>query len=121
VSVLRADAVFDAAMGLLLLSATWDGLYDALGLPVARPALYAQLAGGLLLAYAYLLWQGGDRRRLAAVTAAVNALGGVVIAVWLLSGELDAETLGEVLLWLAAAVLGLFALLELRLAGEEAA
>jgi hypothetical protein len=120
-SVLRVDAVFDAAMGLLLLSATWDGLYDALGLPVARPGLYAQLAGGLLLAYAYLLWHGGDRRRLAAVTAAVNALGVVVIAVWLLSGELGAETLGEVLLWLVAAILAAFAALEVRVAREAAA
>jgi hypothetical protein len=119
VSVLRADAVFDAAMGLLLLAATWDGLYEALGLPVARPALYAQLAGGLLLAYAYLLWLGDDRRRLAAVTATVNALAVLVLAIWLLSGELGAETLGEVILWLAAAVLALFALLEFRLARER--
>ena len=119
--VLRADAVFDAAMGLLLLSASWEGLYDALGLPVARPAFYAQLAGGVLLAYAYLLWQGGDRRRLAAVTAATNALGVVVIAVWLLSGELEAETLGEALLWLAALALAVFAVLEARLARSETA
>lgn len=118
-TVLRADAVFDAAMGLLLLSASWDDLYDALGLPVARPAFYAQLAGGLLLAYAYLLWQGGDRLRLAGVTAAINALGVVVIAVWLLSGELEAETLGEVLLWAASAALAIFAVLELRLARGE--
>jgi hypothetical protein len=119
VSVLRADAVFDAGMGLLLLVATWDGLYEALGLPVARPALYAQLAGGLLLAYAYLLWSSDDRRRLAAVTATVNVLAVVVLAVWLFSGELGAETLGEGILWLAAAVLAVFALLEFRLARER--
>jgi hypothetical protein len=71
------DALFDAAMGLLLLSASWDGLFEALGLPVARPAFYAQLAGGLLLAY--------------------------------------------VLLWLVAAALAVFAVLELRLARPERA
>jgi hypothetical protein len=115
------DALFDAAMGLLLLSASWDGLFEALGLPVARPAFYAQLAGGLLLAYAFLLWHDGGARRLVAATAGVNALGVVVIVVWLLSGDLGAETLGEVLLWLVAAALAVFAVLELRLARPERA
>ena len=43
---LRADAVFDAGMGLLLLMASWDALYEALGLPLAAPPMYAQVAGG---------------------------------------------------------------------------
>jgi len=38
---LRADAVFDAGMGLLLLMASWDALYEALGLPLATPPMYS--------------------------------------------------------------------------------
>jgi hypothetical protein len=119
----RADAVFDAGMGVLLLSASWDDLYDTLQLPVARPALYAQVAGGLLLGYAYLLWAGVDtpaRHILAGTTAAVNVAGVLVVGAWLVSGNLDAGSLGEVILWLAAAALAVFAVAEIRIAREPA-
>lgn len=105
-------------MGVLLLSASWEGLYDALQLPAARPALYAQIAGGLLLGYAYLLWTGVDtpaRRKLAGTTAAVNTAGVLVVGSWLVSGELDVGTLGEVILWLAVAALAAFAAAEIRI------
>jgi len=121
---LRADAVFDAGMGLLLLAASWTALYETLGLPLAEPALYAQVAGGLLLGYAYLLWWSPGtqaERTLAAATAAVNALGVVVIGAWLLSGELDAGTLGDVILWAAVAVLVVFSVAEAAIARREGA
>ena len=116
---LRADAVFDAGMGLLLLTATWNALYDALGLPVAEPALYAQIAGGLLLGYAYLLWWAPGtpaERTVAGTTAVVNALGVVVVGVWLLSGDLETETLGDVILWAAVVALAAFAIAETSIA-----
>src|ERR671922_99919 len=37
------DAILSAGVGLLLLAGTWDGLYDALDLPRARPAMFVQL------------------------------------------------------------------------------
>lgn len=107
----------------MLLSASWDDLYDALQLPVARPALYAQVAGGLLLGYAYLLWAGVDtpaRRMLAGATAAVNVAGVLVVGTWLVSGNLDAGSLGEVILWLAVVALAVFAAAEIRIARETA-
>ncbi len=119
----RADSLFDAGMGVLLLSASWDELYDTLQLPVARPALYAQVAGGLLLGYAYLLWVGVDtpaRGMLAGTTAAVNIAGVLVVGAWLLSGNLDAGGLGEVILWLAVVALTVFAMAEIRIARETA-
>jgi hypothetical protein len=119
----RADAVFDAGMGVLLLSASWDDVYDALELPVARPALYAQVAGGLLLGYAYLLWAGVDtaaRRMLAGSTAAVNVAGVLVVGAWLVSGNLDAGSLGELILWLAVVALAVFAVAEVNIARERA-
>jgi hypothetical protein len=116
---LRADAVFDAGMGILLLMASWDTLYEALGLPLAVPAMYAQVAGGLLLGYAYLLWTGAEApgvRRLAGTTAVVNVAGVVVLGIWLLSGELGAETLGELILWAAVVALAAFAIAEAGIA-----
>lgn len=116
---LRADAVFDAGMGALLLMASWDALYEALGLPLAVPAMYAQVAGGLLCGYAYLLWTGATApgvRRLAGTTAVVNVAGVVVLGIWLVSGELGAETLGEVVLWAAVVALAAFAVTEARIA-----
>jgi hypothetical protein len=116
---LRADAFFDAAMALLLLTATWDALYEALGLPVAEPALYAQIAGGLLLGYAYLLWWAPGtpaERTVAGATAVVNALGVVVVGVWVLSGDLETETLGDVILWAAVVALAAFAIAETSIA-----
>lgn len=119
---LRADALFDAGMGLLLLAASWDALYEALGLPVAEPAMYAQVAGGLLLGYAYLLWSGASGpgvRRLAGSTAAVNVAGVLVVGAWLVAGELDAERLGQVILWAAVAALAAFAVAEVGIARRE--
>jgi hypothetical protein len=119
----RADAVFDAGMGVLLLSASWDELYDALQLPLAQPALYAQVAGGLLLGYAYLLWVGVEtpaRGMLAGTTAAVNTAGVLVVGAWLHSGILDSGALGEVILWLAVVALTVFAVAEIRIARETA-
>jgi hypothetical protein len=121
---LRADAVFDAGMGALLLSASWTALYDTLELPVAEPALYAQVAGGLLLGYAYLLWSApgtAAERTLAGTTAAVNALGVVVVGTWLVSRELDAGTLGQVILWAAVVVLAVFAVAEVAIARQGGA
>jgi len=121
---LRADVVFDAGMGLLLLMASWDALYEALGLPLATPPMYAQVAGGLLCGYAYLLWTGAEApgvRRLAGTTAVVNVAGIVVLGIWLVSGELGAETLGEVILWAAVIALAAFAIAEAAIARGESA
>ncbi len=116
---LRLDAAFDAGMGALLLAASWSGLYDALGLPPADPAVYAQVAGGLLPGYAYLLWWApgtAAERPVAGATAVVNTLGVVVVGTWLLAGELETGALGDVMLWTAVAALAVFAVAETRIA-----
>ena len=47
---MRLDALCDASLAVFLLAATWDGLYDFLGLPLPHPPFYAQLLGVALLA-----------------------------------------------------------------------
>lgn len=117
---MRANAVFDLAVGLLLLSGTWDGLFDALDLPRATPPLFAQVGGAALVAFAYLLWtsvEGGVlQRRVAAAAAGANALSAAVIVVWLINGGLGIDALGKTLLVLAAVLLGLFAAAQARIA-----
>ena len=124
-TTLRADALLDLVLGALLLLAPFDALYDALDLPRAEPAFWAQLAGGMLIAFAYLLWISPRDVRLTnavAMAAAVANAGGVLlIAVWLLNGGLDVGGLGTTLLVLVAAALVVFAVLEGRIAARSVA
>lgn len=114
--VLRADAVFDAVVGLLLLSATWEDLYRALDLPRAQPELAAQIAGAVLLFGAYLLWVAPTdpllTRHVAGASSFGNALSALIILAWLAFGELGVGTRGTALLWIISAVLIAFAALQ---------
>ena len=124
-AVLRADALLDAALGVLLLLAPWGSLFDALGLPRAQPALYAQIAGGLLLAFAYLLWiaprESHLTRGVAAAAALANAAAATVLVAWLVAGDLDAGGLGVALLAALAAALAAFAVAEALVASRSVA
>ena len=122
-TILRADAIFDFAVGLLLLLSPWKALFDALDLPHAEPELFVQVAGGLLVAFAYLLWLGPRDEALAQVVSApaalANAAGAVVLAGWLLVGDLDTGALGTTLLTLTTALLAFFAVAEARIASTR--
>jgi hypothetical protein len=55
---LMANAHF--LLGLLLLTGTWDGLWDTLDLPQGQPVLFVQVGGAALAGLAYLLWRAAD-------------------------------------------------------------
>jgi hypothetical protein len=116
--VLRANAVFDFAVGLLLLTGTWDGLWDALDLPQGQPALFVQVGGAALLGLAYLLWQSADqpslRARVSHAAAGADGLAAVIVLVWLVTGELPdyVDAFGTILLIALVVVLGVFAVLK---------
>lgn len=123
--VLRANAVLDFAAGLLLLAGTWDGLWDALDLPQAQPALFAQVGGAALLGFAYLLWRAADepplRAPVALAAAGADGLAALVVLVWLVAGlPGDVDALGTVLLIALLVVLGAFAVLKARIARAPA-
>jgi hypothetical protein len=116
----RVAAVVSAGLGLLFLSGTWDGLYDALDIPQAQPALGPQIGGIALLGLAYLLWSApgsAELRRPVAIAGVLLYLGTVaLIAFWLIfrdQGDLGIGDAGEVVLIVAAV---LFALLGVALA-----
>jgi hypothetical protein len=123
--VLLANAVFDLAAGLLLLTGTWDGLWDALDLPQGQPALFVQVGGAALLGWAYVLWRAADepplRTPVALAAAVADGLAALVVLIWLVTGELpdDVDALGTILLIALVVVLGAFAVLKARIATER--
>jgi hypothetical protein len=123
--VLLANAVFDLAAGLLLLTGTWDELWDALDLPQGQPALFVQVGGAALLGWAYVLWRAADepplRAPVAPAAAVADGLAALVVVIWLVTGELpdDVDALGTILLIALVVVLGVFAALKARIATER--
>jgi hypothetical protein len=114
---LRLDAVCDAVLAAFLLSSTWDGLYDFLGLPVPKPAFYAQLLGAALVAFAIVEWTLAGRpgsRELAGGVAVGSGLAVAILVVWLLSGRVRGDVHGEVILWFVASFLALEAAVHAR-------
>lgn len=110
--VMRANAVFYALAGLLLLVATWNGLYDLLSLPIAQPEVFTQLAGAILIGFAYVLSTTPDNpamlRPVATGVAVANGLAALVILVWLVTGKLGIGGFGDVIF--VASMLALAAL-----------
>jgi peptidoglycan/LPS O-acetylase OafA/YrhL len=120
--LLRLDAVVDAVFAVIFLMASWDGLYRALGVPLPKPAFYAQLVGAMLAALAALEWRlaSGPRRSDALVGVAIwTALAAVILIIWLATGHVHEKTRGDVILWALAASLGVLAPLHLRLLRRE--
>jgi ABC-type Mn2+/Zn2+ transport system permease subunit len=110
--VLRVDAVSNASLAALFLAASWDGLFEFFGLPLPRPAYYAQLLGAALLAVAVLEWELAETAAARAVAGAVavgSGLAAAVLVVWLVAGETGADSHGIVVLWSAAGFLALAA------------
>jgi hypothetical protein len=123
--VLMANAVLDFVAGLLLLSGTWDGLWDALDLPQGKPATFVQVGGAALVGWAYLLWRAADapplRASVALAAAIADGLAALVVLIWLVAGELPdyVDTLGTILLIALVLVLGVFAVLNAGVARER--
>jgi hypothetical protein len=107
-------AVVCAILGALFVLGSWDGLYDTLDLPQARPALGPQIGGLALLGLAFLHWSAASNpglRRPVAIAGGLFYLGSaVLIASWLIFRDKADLGIGEggwVALIVAAAVLAL--------------
>jgi len=120
-AVLLADAAFTAAVAFVLLFATWDQLYNWLGIRGPEPAPPVQIAGALVLGLGLLLYLGSRDATLtsgvALAAAVANAVAALVIVVWFASGEGAGFSHGsKVMLVLLAAVFTGFAAAEGRAA-----
>ena len=102
--LLRVNATIDTVLGVVLLAATWNGLYEELDSIGPVPYIWAQLAGGLLLGFAYLTWRASrdpDRARdLIQVLSVLNIAGFVVIGIWLFSDDTGVPSSGSLGSWL---------------------
>jgi hypothetical protein len=106
--VLQVDAVSTAALAVFLLAATWDGLYEFFGLPLAEPPIYAQLLGAALVAFAIVEWAlaGTPSEQAVTFAAAVGStIAAAVLVVWLLAADTGLDRHGEIALWSVAAFL----------------
>lgn len=111
-TVFWIDAVYSAVMGVVFLSGTWDGFYEALDLPQGKPMILVQAGGAVLLGVAYLLWLGTRTPALmlplARASAIMNALSVAVLVAWLIHGGLGIGTLGKIELIGAAVLMAAF-------------
>jgi hypothetical protein len=112
------DTLYSTAIGVLFLAGTWDGLYNALDLPQGQPAIFVQVGGALLWAFAYLLWLASRTPALmlpvARASAFGNAISTVILVVWLIHGKLGIDTLGTAILIANAAITAVLTLLYLQ-------
>jgi hypothetical protein len=122
--VMRANAVFYALAGLLLLVSTWQGLYDLLRLPVAQPEVFTQLAGAVLIGFAYVLSTTPDNpamlRPVATGVAVANGLAAFVIIVWLVTGKLGIGGFGDVIFVASLLLLAALAYFQYRISQSQA-
>ena len=77
--LVRLDAVFEGALGFVLLGGVATGAFEGSDFSVAAPALV--VVGALLLALAVVIWSGRIGLRALAVGNALGAIAGIV---WLL-------------------------------------
>jgi hypothetical protein len=115
--VFWVDALVTAIAGVLLALGTWDGLYNALDLPQAKPAIWTQVAGAFMLGVAYALWLATRTPALmlplARAGAIISGLSTGVIVAWLVKGGLGIGTQGKAELGVMAAGLALLTVLYL--------
>jgi hypothetical protein len=91
----RLDAICDASLAIFLLASSSDALFEFLGLPEPKPALYAKLLGAALVGLAIVEWLVAGRhgqREVGRGVAVGSALAATLIVVWLLSGRLPYGT-----------------------------
>jgi len=102
--VLKVNAVASLLFGVLMLAATWKDLYAELEIPAPRPWVYAQLLGAVLVGLAYMVWRAARddaHTELAARGLAImDAIGFVVIAVWVFSDDPGVPSSGSLGSWL---------------------
>lgn len=119
--VLKVNVGLGVAFGVLMLAATWADLYDMLDIPQPRPWVYAQLFGALLLGAAWMAWKAADdpaqRRTVAQGLAIFDAIGAVVIGVWVFSDDVGIPGSGSLGSWifdLTAVGMAVLAVLQAR-------
>ena len=120
-TVLRADACWDALLGLALLAAGFDGVYDAVGLPEPESPGVVQVCSVPLFLFSIVLWRAASDESLTASVARVAALANFAAAALAAALPLLLDGFaasGVAFILVAGAVCGVFATLQTRIAAR---
>ena len=119
--VLTVNAVVAVVLGVVLLAATWTGLFTHLSKFRPVPWIYAQLAGAAFLGLAWMLRTAPQdppaRATLTQGAAIVNLVAFGCISVWLFSSDRGIPSAGSVGSWafdVTAVILAALGVLEAR-------
>jgi hypothetical protein len=121
-TLLLIDAIINLVVGFLL-GVFPRELIEMLGIPLVERPFYASVLGGVLfgIGVALLLERSRGKICLGGLglcgAIAINLCGGIVLACWLLFGELDVPIRGQVIMWCFAGIL--FAISALELVGRR--
>lgn len=119
-TVLTLDGIIHLALGALLIIFP-NPVIELLGLPLATLAFYPSMLGSVFLglALALFLGAGGGRSGLGlAGAAAINLISGLVLAGWLLVGNLILPRQGVLAMWLLVFLSIAFSVAELLTSDE---
>jgi len=103
--ILLIDAIVNFILGILLLAYT-KSLAGLIGVPVVESYFYPNILGGVFIGIALALLIECYKNKppgtfglglLGAIC--INLCGGLVLLIWLLSGDLDIPVRGEIFLW----------------------
>jgi len=118
---LLIDATINLILGVLLLAFNKD-LCIFLGMPMSNTNFYPNILGGIFigitLALIFEAFRNKDNKSigLGLIGAiCINICGGLVLALWLIFGELNLPLKGEVFLWSLASFLLIISSIELVL------
>ena len=116
-TLLFLDGLINLALGIVLITFP-DSLVAALGIPKAPSTFYPNLLGGVLcgIGIALFLERSNRRTQVSGLglggAMAINLSGGVVLAAWLIFGNLLLPFRGVVLLWALVFILAVISILE---------
>lgn len=124
--VLAVDAVINLLLGFLLIPFP-ERIVAFLGIPTAAQAFYPSILGAVLFGIGIALVVELRRQREGPVglglggAVTINLSGGIVLAVWLLSGELSLPLRGQVILWVLVGILVVISATELYVHSQTTA
>jgi hypothetical protein len=108
--LLFVDAIVNLLLGILLMPASVP-LADFLGVPTVEPGFYPSILGAVLfgIGIALLIEVFKKNRIMTGLglygAVAINIVGGIVLAFWLLFKNLNLPLRGQIFLWILVAVL----------------
>jgi len=115
--ILFIDAIINLLLGILLLPAS-DVIADFIDVPPVEPGFYPSILGAVLfgIGIALLIETFKGERKLSGLglygAIAINLCGGLVLALWLILGELHLPLRGLIFLWILVFLLIIISTIE---------